>query len=606
MPPGPPTKFSSLQEAWIQNHVPEYLEKFRNSKPHADRNWKKLQWDLFFQEFSDELNASDEPTGDWRDRFNRKFTNAKHRTPKGSNKRVGSPQPSPVVQWPQEHTADTARELWVATVKDDVNAEVTQARSSAGIDHRQHAGMYQAALKKRWESLTELEREAWTEKAVALRDAEERWDDPQLFLNQKTLAKITTRTFQGMIGPGPHRVGNAAFHLLFSYRDSDDLLQTGCVTVAPQLPEPFHKVLPNYELVVVKPWQDYCEMNIPRVHENVECTMLKRNEANMPVLPSINEEKSTIADLRAILKAYIDALWYAGWPKSDDMPEPPWDDIVAHPADYLDVSTLSPGLTVKNPDTMDSALVLSLLKEIQHAQRNTPPCYPISFRSRQSIQDALTARQNGRNEITVPRTPKQRATRRVVLDDEAESDSDTSRLVPVQSSTALSNDTTNDAESPTFTPSRASSHAGIVERTNVQSISIVGMDTPRREHLNGADHTPPSGTLTSELDQDNTPRVQPAQTLPDAGNDRTSQISAKSADSVVVVVADGDPGDGKEHSAKEGTHKVPTRVKKGRKAKKVLTSSAAETDAVPSDKSTSGKQKRSNNSAEEEPPNTDK
>jgi hypothetical protein len=95
--------------------------------------------------------------------------------------------------------------------------------------------------------------------------------------NQDALPFKLFSILSGLVGPQPHQVGCAAFHLLYAYRDADELLKMGRsvdplgfsshlltefdrVQVADDefISTSFDCFLPDYAKLVSKPWNDYC------------------------------------------------------------------------------------------------------------------------------------------------------------------------------------------------------------------------------------------------------------------------------------------------------------------------------------------------------------
>ncbi|TDL14304.1 hypothetical protein BD410DRAFT_846159 [Rickenella mellea] len=413
----PRTRFTDAEEAWIQAQMNEYIEKFKNTSRNADDTlWKSAKWSLFCEKFGSVLDEGETSAEVWKKRFFRKYTNAKNRAP---TKSATSSLPPPTIVVPQDVTVDSARDLFIAEHKDEINDEVNKERQEKHLDHHAHVGMYQAATKQRWDSLHADERAVWVERAEALQNAEERWDDEQLRRNQQNIMNILSATFRGMIGPGPRWLGKVAFHLLYGYRDVDDIAQSGCITIGQDSEvSRFDQMAPNYQENVKDIWLKWCEENIPR--DIGSRSAMKRDKNNMPILPDFNDEAVTLSEMRSTLKAFLEAVWYLIWPKSSDMELPPWDDIKAHPTDYLK-SPLPGSLALSDPSSMDLSGILQLIEHIKTTQCNTPEVCAVQFRCKEDIDAAIRARTEADSDEEVLSTPLvriQRAARRVVSDDD--------------------------------------------------------------------------------------------------------------------------------------------------------------------------------------------
>ncbi|TDL13517.1 hypothetical protein BD410DRAFT_846866 [Rickenella mellea] len=416
MTPGPRSKFPEEQEKWIQQHKEEYLRLFAHStKKNADTTWKDAMWTKFSDEFATELNASDESVKVWKSRFFRKYGNFKHHS--ASAKSTPSSASLPAIHLLQDDTVESARSLYINDHKDEINDEVNKQRDEMGMDHHKE------------------EKAIWVEKAAALQETEERWDDDQLRRNQERIREIFIPIFRGMIGPGPRRLGKAAFHLVYGYRDADDIAQTGCLTIGQDRNvSRFDESAFDYENLVKKPWQDWCETNIPSAA--ADRSAMKRDVNNIPILPDF-DETATRAEMRSTLKAFLDAVWYLAWPKSSDMEAPPWDEIKAHPADYLK-TPLPDSLKLDNPNAMDFATVTRLIEYIKTTQQETPEHCAVQFRSKDEIDNAIQARvsSDSDEEVTAtPAAPSRRISRRIDSDSDDDDDELSKPANPIAIST---------------------------------------------------------------------------------------------------------------------------------------------------------------------------
>lgn len=80
----------------------------------------------------------------------------------------------------------SGREYFAQVNNAAINAEVQAniaARNDGATCNRDNCGDYQTLLKSRWDGLTEDEREAWKQKAIAaFEEANKDWNHPQLFM----------------------------------------------------------------------------------------------------------------------------------------------------------------------------------------------------------------------------------------------------------------------------------------------------------------------------------------------------------------------------------------------------------------------------------------
>lgn len=62
--------------------------------------------------------------------------------------------------------APTARTLFEQDSKDSINNKVKAMRAKDGVDYKKHAAMYQSEVKRQWDNLPVLEKQAWEDKAA--------------------------------------------------------------------------------------------------------------------------------------------------------------------------------------------------------------------------------------------------------------------------------------------------------------------------------------------------------------------------------------------------------------------------------------------------------
>ncbi|KAJ2929484.1 hypothetical protein H1R20_g7604, partial [Candolleomyces eurysporus] len=120
--------------------------------------------------------------------------------------------------------------------------------------------MLSSALSKQWKALTEEEQKEWQKKAEAASQAH---DGSHIYSNQEMLLDEIARIFEGVSGPGCYQMGNAAFELLYAYRDKDNKVTKGCITIrASKSCKTFAEFDPQLHSLLDAKWTDYAHLAI--------------------------------------------------------------------------------------------------------------------------------------------------------------------------------------------------------------------------------------------------------------------------------------------------------------------------------------------------------
>ncbi len=135
----------------------------------------------------------------------------------------------------------TAFQLFKQEVGAEVNTEVNEMRKEANITHLEHPGMYQTALKTKWEGTNQDQYRSQADK-LAKNGQETIYEyvhQPHFLLvyahihhrNQQRFREEMRQLLSSLIGHGPGQLGFASFHLCFAFRGEDEKLQRGTYVV---------------------------------------------------------------------------------------------------------------------------------------------------------------------------------------------------------------------------------------------------------------------------------------------------------------------------------------------------------------------------------------
>ncbi|CAA7264599.1 unnamed protein product [Cyclocybe aegerita] len=405
--------FPDDQKAWIKKRIPDYLTKTAVGKksvvgqplPKDDpdlKEWVKERLQEFEQQFADNLKA-DIDAGKTtaaiaRTNFSTYFRNQKHRqkvkVDKATAKQVQKYLPQGTVTahavtpsddesdsdsttTPSLPTAKDVDELWSTVFKrtqltgcylhdrehaDQVNAEVNKVRKATDTSHHKHAGMWQTRMKELWEGLDEDEQADWEEKAATLRAAQK---EGQIYRNQALLYETVAALLTSLVGTsedGKYTIGNARFHLLYTYRDCNEVLKTGCVNAykGDIGQASFESFLESYSESVMRPWFDCCK---DTVDVNQKSGPFERDVNGYPIWPEGLENDLTLERLRAMLAEFVEVQWASSW--SFDGHPFRWD------SSDMQATLVDSNLPLLNPQTSPLNSVFQLLTFIKDNQATT-------------------------------------------------------------------------------------------------------------------------------------------------------------------------------------------------------------------------------------------
>ncbi|KAF9471251.1 hypothetical protein BDN70DRAFT_939081 [Pholiota conissans] len=215
----------------------------------------------------------------------------------------------------------TGRSLFEELHRDGVSAEVSDIRRQKNIGSKAHVGMLNSKLKAMWEDLGD-QKEDWNEKAELARN-----DENLIYRNQAALAPSIYELLSALIGPvteGNHHIGNAQFHVLYAFRNSEEKLCAGGIDVLgfnAKNQTPFQATYSDYDKYVLKPWKSLSQRDLPP-NRCPNTTSFRGDSDGYPILPSISDA-ITPDSLRNLLVDFIQAQWM--FFKSSEHPVP-WDD----------------------------------------------------------------------------------------------------------------------------------------------------------------------------------------------------------------------------------------------------------------------------------------
>ncbi|KAF7986431.1 hypothetical protein HWV62_31179 [Athelia sp. TMB] len=389
----PKDPFTETQSKWIKAVIPPFLAKVGALKPRvtgqpvsrddADiSSYVNNQWLAFEQKFTAELSATSVGASVWRTRFLAKFRNAKSQSLIKSGVKTSKATPffRAVIEGPR------GRDLFREHHSEEINLSVSLKRATSGEDSKSHAGLFQTELKQRWDALSEDEQKEWHEKAslASMSDA------TNLEKNQELFPDMITEALGSLIGSDAHQVGPATFLVLYGMRKSDNKLALGVVNVRGDGNDAdFLAEYSDTSSVVIDRWNSYCATNLPTLglpaFDHVAVT---HGPDGRPVLPQFDAELEPAAVSRSLLTGFLEALWDYTFPIEAGVSTLPWDDITAHPSDYIKSSFIPSGITLSHPSSMRLSDFYAILDAIRTAAQTTATSSQpfITFHSQQDIQ----------------------------------------------------------------------------------------------------------------------------------------------------------------------------------------------------------------------------
>ncbi|KAK6996456.1 hypothetical protein R3P38DRAFT_3287643 [Favolaschia claudopus] len=385
-------RFPDAMARWIRKQFPAFDE--LHAKNGDETQFANNKFDEFVEEFG-EAQCNEMPN--CKKRFQRKFWNRANDLRKTEARAAPSTQPSassvPLYLVPDAPEVK-ARDLYKAAHNDEMNIEVTALRKTLGQDYSHHAGHFQHLWKQRWDGLSVEDREKWVSEAVARNAAgREAVLNSTIFDAQNLLPRKLYSIFEGMLHGGPGGIGEGAFHLLYSCRDPNSKLITGCLTVTSvgSDADPFQTACKDYKTNITAPWQQFSHQNVALNPAPINYDeKLKKNGSGIYLLPVYDEETQTMSAYRGILRIFVEASFFHVVPRSGAVPAMPWSDFLAHPEDFFDPRLILEGILTRRPEDMPSDDVRKFAARIHKFQAD----YPASciFESSHFIGEAVRNR----------------------------------------------------------------------------------------------------------------------------------------------------------------------------------------------------------------------
>ncbi|KZP09511.1 hypothetical protein FIBSPDRAFT_900452 [Athelia psychrophila] len=403
----PKDPFTKAQAEWIKALVPVYLSKIGALKPHLtgqptprdDTDLAKFvstQWASFEVKFGGELGATSEGASVWKTRFFAKFRNAKSQS---LLKSVAKP-PKAVLFFHPHPDGDRGRDLFREQNADEINLSVTQKRTTNGEDSKAHAGLFQQELKLGWDALSEDEQREWHNKAssTAMSDA------TNLESNQEAFSDMITEALGSLIGDGAHQVGPATFLVLYGMRKPDNKLALGAVGVRGVGNDADFLAEYSDTSSVINHWNSYCAVHLPNNHQASDQAVASRDSDGRPVLPLFDPELDPTAVGRSLLTGFLEAMWDDACPMETGVSSLPWEDLAAHPGDYIEDSILPPGVTLARPSTMSLLDFYATMGAIRVAAASAASASKpfLVFRTQEAILSARRIRTTHNSRLSSP------------------------------------------------------------------------------------------------------------------------------------------------------------------------------------------------------------
>ncbi|EIN05122.1 hypothetical protein PUNSTDRAFT_46980 [Punctularia strigosozonata HHB-11173 SS5] len=409
--------FTAAQSQWFSDHKKEYLAKCGKFKTTAIgeptplddadmKEWRDARWKEFVSLFRDDMkmikhsDGTDIRAEEWEKMYQRKWINIK------ATYKPPTEHDRPFFLFSDTAASDfTGRELFRQENHLNINTAANEERARLGLDSKQHAGLYSKHLSAAWNSLSDDQQAVFTDRAIAARDlrstlqADTSTSLEATYRNQRIFSDTIRRILSGMIGYGPQKIGNATFHLLYTYCDADNMMKSGVssdtqnnsIDVRPD-PSivPFTERVPNFQKTTKKRWIEYCK-------EVLYPSTVATTPSTMPSEPS-NMHTDAAPSL---------ALSTA--PASDATPSSSNNDMSKTAAQLISASGSTSTCATAEPGTEEQPAALRTTGEsVLKVPRSITPLTPLPLDDEANINMANTAHGDAPIPSPVPRSPKRR------------------------------------------------------------------------------------------------------------------------------------------------------------------------------------------------------
>ncbi|KAJ6449132.1 hypothetical protein C8R45DRAFT_1131288 [Mycena sanguinolenta] len=192
--------------------------------------------------------------------------------------------------------------------------------------------------------------------------------------NQKDLARTLLGVLQGILHAGRGGSGVGAFHVLYAYRNAEEKLIVGSLSVNSGNTEtvPFQTACTAYESTTEVPWEQYAHQNIG-FNNNVDYSnRFSKNAGGFYVLPVFDDETGTIQDYRNTIRSFFEASFFQVILQTGSMSAMPWVEFLAHPEDFLDPKLIVVNAILARLDAMPSDELRAFARRIHDFQANNP------------------------------------------------------------------------------------------------------------------------------------------------------------------------------------------------------------------------------------------
>ncbi|KAJ3539951.1 hypothetical protein NMY22_g4501 [Coprinellus aureogranulatus] len=403
MAKGKESPYSTEQLDWLKARQSEYQKKtgvwkLANGQPDGKddidlSDWVGLQWDSFCVELSNAMDRLREKLGTTLPQEPIQFMvsqqeGRRHKTLQKEASRSSAatiptqtvetqpkqlPTPAATKTKPfflLQERAMTGQRMYEASVRHAVSQDITKYRNDNGLDQSKHASLLSSELSKRWKSLTPEEQSEWDERSTE----EKPLDADQLTLNQTRFPSELQTLLSDLIGTGRYQIGNAAFQLQFAYRDTDETLQCGTLSIRPTVDAPKVKDHdPAFFALSEQKWRRYCDRYVPRNGKpDVAAPLMRVDSSGIPFFPTFDENKAEPDAVRAFVGTYLETQWTLapGVAESEERTNT-LKEVLDNPGAHIRKDLQLPA--IRNPkDTALSALYsfIEAVKRIEGAQGN--------------------------------------------------------------------------------------------------------------------------------------------------------------------------------------------------------------------------------------------
>ncbi|KAJ7911787.1 hypothetical protein B0H13DRAFT_1875408 [Mycena leptocephala] len=285
----------------------------------------------------------------------------------GSSPGLSNKRANPLLKF---SSITSGRQLFAQENSDTLSAAVQQRLCDT--DSKSTAGVYQNVLKERWDSLSSEEQTGWNTRAEA--------EAGNIIRNQHEFVETMSLALRDLCQGG--LLGDSEMVLWYAFREAgnEDLMAGSIHGHSAHNQIRFGVGQDDLHTQYEKAWWDFADNSIPRLSSGNPVRVnscIPRNSAGQPILPSIDLNSISMADMCTLLGEYFDQCWgksrllHGNFSSKSDrdiaiahrtiagkVANIPWEDIVTSSQKYYDAQSLS--IALDHPQNLSGVQILTL------------------------------------------------------------------------------------------------------------------------------------------------------------------------------------------------------------------------------------------------------